>query len=379
MAGALEGVRILEMAGLGPVPFAGMMLADHGAQVIRVERHGDPHREQSIDLLSRSRKTIRIDLKYESGRQVVRELVRGVDGIIEGFRPGVMERLGLGPVELIAENSRLVYGRMTGWGQSGPYAAAAGHDINYIALSGALHAIGRAGGKPTPPLNLVGDFGGGGMFLAFGMVAALLSAGRTGRGQVIDCAMTDGAALLMTMIWSMYAAGQWRDERGMNFLDSGAPFYDVYECADGRHVSIGSIEPKFFALLLRKLEIESDMADQQFDRSAWPKIRERIAARFQTRTRDEWCGIMEHSDACFAPVLSLAEALRHPHNAARGTFIDVDGIAQPAPAPRFSETPASMPLTSRAAPSAAATDELLQGFGIDAARIQALRNEGAIA
>jgi alpha-methylacyl-CoA racemase len=379
MAGALDGVRIVEMAGLGPVPFAGMMLADHGAEVIRVERHGVPHHEQSIDLLNRSRKTIRIDLKYESGRQVVRELVRGVDGIIEGFRPGVMERLGLGPVELVAENSRLVYGRMTGWGQSGPYAAEAGHDINYIALSGALHAIGRAGGKPTPPLNLVGDFGGGGMFLAFGMVAALLSAGRTGRGQVIDCAMTDGAALLMTMIWSMRAAGQWRDERGMNFLDSGAPFYDVYECADGRHVSIGSIEPRFFALLLKKLEIEHDMADRQFDRSAWPAIRERIAARFLTRTRDEWCTIMEHSDACFAPVLSLTEAPRHPHNAARATFIDVGGIVQPAPAPRFSETPASTPLKPAAAPGAAATDELLQGFGIDAARIQRLRNEGALA
>ena len=219
----------------------------------------------------------------------------------------------------------------------------------------------------------------GGMFLAFGMVAALLSAGRTGRGQVIDCAMTDGAALLMTMIWSMRAAGQWRDERGVNFLDSGAPFYDVYECADGRHVSIGSIEPRFFALLLKKLEIEHDMADRQFDRSAWPAIRERIAARFLTRTRDEWCTIMEHSDACFAPVLSLTEAPRHPHNAARATFIDVGGIVQPAPAPRFSETPASMPSASRSRRGAAATDELLQGFGIDAARIQRLRNEGALA
>jgi alpha-methylacyl-CoA racemase len=379
MAGALEGVRIVEMAGLGPVPFAGMMLADHGAEVIRVERHGVTHREQQIDLLSRSRKIIRIDLKYDSGRQVVRELIRGVDGIIEGFRPGVMERLGLGPVELIAENSRLVYGRMTGWGQSGPCAAAAGHDINYIALSGALHAIGRAGAKPTPPLNLLGDFGGGGMLLAFGMVAALLSAGRTGRGQVIDCAMTDGVALLMTMIWSMCATGQWRDERGMNILDSGAPFYEVYECADGRYVSIGSIEPKFFALLLRRLEIEDDMADQQFDRSAWPTIRARIAARFMTRSRDEWCRIMEHSDACFAPVLSLAEAPHHSHNAARGTFVEVDGIVQPAPAPRFSGTPASAPVAHEAAPSAAATDELLQRFGVDPARILALRNEGAIA
>jgi alpha-methylacyl-CoA racemase len=329
-------------------------------------------------VLSRSRKIVRIDLKFESGRQVVRELIRGTDGVIEGFRPGVMERLGLGPVELSAENPRLVYGRMTGWGQTGPYAAAAGHDINYIALTGALHAIGRAGSKPTPPLNLVGDFGGGGMLLAFGMVAALLSAGRTGRGQVIDCAMTDGAALLMSMVWSMRATGQWRDERGMNFLDSGAPFYEVYECADGRYVSIGSIEPKFYALLLRKLEIEDDMGGLQFERSAWPQIRERIAARFLTRSRDEWCRLMEHSDACFAPVLSLAEAPRHPHNAERGTFIEVDGIVQPAPAPRFSATPASMP-AAPAAVSNAATDELLQGFGIDAARIQALRTEGAIA
>jgi alpha-methylacyl-CoA racemase len=377
VSGALEGIRIVEMAGLGPVPFAGMMLADHGAEVIRVERHGAPHSEQLIDLLSRSRKIVRIDLKFESGRQLLRDLIRGADGLMEGFRPGVMERLGLGPVELIAENPKLVYGRMTGWGQSGPYAAAAGHDINYIALSGALHAIGRAGGKPTPPLNLVGDFGGGGMFLAFGMVAALLSAVRTGRGQVIDCAMTDGAALLMTMIWSMRATGHWRDERGKNLLDSGAPFYDVYECADGAYVSIGSIEPKFYALLLQKLEIEDDMAGQQLDRSAWPQIRERIAARFLTRTRDEWCRVMEHSDACFAPVLSMAEAPQHPHNAARETFIDVDGIVQPAPAPRFSATPASTPFTP--APSAAATDELLQKFGIDAARIKALRSEGAIA
>jgi alpha-methylacyl-CoA racemase len=379
MAGALQGVRIVEMAGLGPVPFAGMMLADHGAEVIRVERHGVARREQSVDVLSRSRKIVRIDLKLESGRQVVRDLIRDVDGVIEGFRPGVMERLGLGPVELTAENPRLVYGRMTGWGQTGPYTAAAGHDINYIALTGALHAIGRAGGKPTPPLNLVGDFGGGGMLLAFGMVAALLSAGRTGRGQVIDCAMTDGAALLMSMIWSMRATGQWRDERGANFLDSGAPFYEVYECADGRYVSIGSIEPKFYALLLQKLEIEDDLEGRQFERSAWPQIRERIAARFLTRSRDEWCRVMEHSDACFAPVLSLAEAPQHPHNAARGTFIEVDGIVQPAPAPRFSATPASTPVAPVAASNAAATDELLQGFGIDAARIQALRTEGAIA
>jgi alpha-methylacyl-CoA racemase len=378
MPGALEGIRIVEMAGLGPAPFAAMMLADHGAQVIRIERHGVPDRAQSIDLLSRSRKVVRIDLKFDSGRQVLRDLIRGVDGLIEGFRPGVMERLGLGPVELMAENPKLVYGRMTGWGQSGPSAAAAGHDINYIALSGALHAIGRAGGKPTPPLNLVGDFGGGGMLLAFGMVAALLSAGRTGHGQVIDCAMTDGAALLMTMIWSMRAAGQWRDERGANFLDSGAPFYEVYECADGRYVSIGSIEPKFYALLLRKLEIADDAAGQQLDRSAWPKIRERIAARFLTRTREEWCSVMENSDVCFAPVLSMAEAPQHLHNAARGTFIDRDGIVQPAPAPRFSATPAPTPVMPVADPGVAATDELLLSFGIEAARIQALRNEGVI-
>jgi alpha-methylacyl-CoA racemase len=378
MAGALDGIRIVEMAGLGPAPFAAMMLADHGAEVIRVERHGVPDRERSIDLLSRSRKIVRIDLKSGGGRQLLRDLVRGVDGLIEGFRPGVMERLGLGPAELMPENPKLVYGRMTGWGQSGPYAAAAGHDINYIALSGALHAIGRAGVKPTPPLNLVGDFGGGGMLLAFGMLAALLSAGRTGRGQVIDCAMTDGAALLMTMMWSMRAAGQWRDERGTNILDSGAPFYDVYECADGRYVSIGSIEPQFFALLLRKLAIDDDAAGQQLDRSAWPRLRERIAARFVTRTREEWCKVMERSDVCFAPVVSMADAPQHPHNAARGTFIEVDGVVQPAPAPRFSATPAPTPVMPAPDPGVAATDELLQSFGIDAARIQALRAERAL-
>jgi alpha-methylacyl-CoA racemase len=378
MPGALEGIRIVEMAGLGPAPFAAMMLADHGAQVIRIERHGLVDRGQSVDLLSRSRQIVRLDLKSGSGRQVLRDLIRGVDGLIEGFRPGVMERLGLAPVELMAENPRLVYGRMTGWGQSGPYAAAAGHDINYIALSGALHAIGRAGEKPTPPLNLVGDFGGGGMLLAFGMVAALLSAGRTGRGQVIDCAMTDGAALLMTMMWSMRAAGQWRDERGSNFLDSGAPFYDVYECADGRYVSIGSIEPKFYALLLQKLAIADEMEGQQMDRSAWPAMRERIAARFLTRTRDEWCKVMEHTDVCFAPVLSMAEAPQHLHNAARATFIEVDGTVQPAPAPRFSASPAPTPVMPAADRGVAATDELLQSFGIDAARIRVLRAEGAI-
>jgi alpha-methylacyl-CoA racemase len=378
MPGALEGIRIVEMAGLGPAPFAAMMLADHGAQVIRVERHGAADREPSVDVLSRSRKSVQIDLKSDGGRQVLRDLIRGVDGLIEGFRPGVMERLGLGPLELMADNPKLVYGRMTGWGQSGPLAAAAGHDINYIALTGALHAIGRAGGKPTPPLNLVGDFGGGGMLLAFGMLAAFLSAGRTGLGQVVDCAMTDGAALLMTMMWSMRAAGHWRDERGTNFLDSGAPFYDVYECADGRYVSIGSIEPKFYAQLLRELAIEEGAAGEQMDRSAWPQLRERIAARFLTRTRDEWCRLMQHSDVCFAPVLSMAEAPRHPHNAARGTFIDVAGIVQPAPAPRFSATPAPTPVMPTADGGVAATEELLQGFGIDAARVRALRAAGAI-
>ena len=332
--GPLSGLRIVEMAGLGPAPFCGMMLADHGAEVIHVHRPGGA--PSARDVLLRGRTPLELDLKSPDGVARVRELAGGCDGLIEGFRPGVMERLGLGPDALTAANPRLVYGRMTGWGQSGPLAPAAGHDIDYIAIAGALHPIGRAGGPPTPPLNLVGDFGGGGMLLAFGMCAALLSAAHTGRGHVIDCAMTDGAALLMSMMWSFRAAGIWTDERGTNLLDTGAPFYDVYACADGRHVAVGALEPQFFALLCELTGLAGRPAfARQMDRGSWPAQRALLAEVFLTRSRDAWVELAAR-DACVAPVLSMEEAAAHPHNAARETFRTVGGVLQPAPAPRFS-------------------------------------------
>jgi alpha-methylacyl-CoA racemase len=343
--GPLAGLRIIEFAGIGPGPFACMMLADHGAEVIRVERpQGDGRLAPAdrTDILLRNRRRMAIDLKSPQGAEIVRKLIQDADGLVEGFRPGVMERLGLGPDNLLPCNSRLVYGRMTGWGQSGPYAHAAGHDINYIALSGALHAFGRVGEKPTPPINMVGDFGGGGMMLAFGMVSALLYARQTKLGQVVDCAMTDGSALLMSMIWSFRAEGSWVDERGVNLLDTGAPFYDSYETADGRFISIGSIEPQFYARLTSCLGLASEF-DAQMDRSSWPALKEKLTALFRTRTRDEWCALMEPADICFAPVLSLEEAPKHPHNLARGTFVEADGVVQPAPAPRYSLTPTLHP------------------------------------
>ncbi|MEO1044274.1 MAG: CaiB/BaiF CoA-transferase family protein [Pseudomonadota bacterium] len=341
MPGVLDGVTIIEMAGIGPGPFAAMMLADHGARVIRVERPGAP---QMRDILNRSREIVTADLKSGEGVAKVRELACDADGLIEGFRPGVMERLGLGPDILHSNNPALVYGRMTGWGQTGPYAPFAGHDINYIALSGALHGYGRAGQKPTPPINAVGDFGGGGMMMAFGMVAGILSARQTGKGQVIDCAMTDGSAILSAMTYTFLANGQWRDERGVNLLDTGAHFYDSYETADGKYVSIGAIEAQFYAELRARAGLAEDADfDPQMNPAEWPKLKEKLATIFKSKTRDEWCELLEHSDACFAPVLSLTEAPDHPHNAARQTYIAVDGMVQPAPAPRFSETPAPKP------------------------------------
>jgi alpha-methylacyl-CoA racemase len=347
MTGPLASIRIIEIAGIGPGPFCGMMLADHGAQVIRIDRPGgqalvgDPAK----DLLNRSRLSVNIDLKKPEGIAAVRRLVASADGLIEGFRPGVMERLGLGPDTLLAENPKLVYGRMTGWGQDGPYAQAAGHDLNYIALSGVLDACGRAGDKPTPPMNLVGDFGGGGMMLAFGMVAALLSARTTGQGQVVDCAMTDGSAVLATMIWSLRATGRWNDARGTNFLDTGAHFYDCYETVDGKFISIAPVEPQFYADLIARLGLAEDSDFHvQNDPRRWPALKEKLDALFRTRTRDEWCAVLEHTDACFAPVLSMAEAPSHPHNQARGTFVEVDGVTQPAPAPRYSGTPTALPV-----------------------------------
>ena len=337
MAGPLAGLRIIELAGIGPGPFAAMMLADHGAEVIRIDRPGA--RIDARDPLLRSRRLIGVDLKSPAGKAKVRDLVKSADGLIEGFRPGVTERLGLGPEVLLGDNPRLVYGRMTGWGQTGPYAQAAGHDINYIALAGALHTYGREGEKPTPPINMVGDFGGGGMMLAFGMVSALLHAKTTGQGQVIDAAMTDGAAALMSMIWGFKANGMWGEDRGTNMLDTGAHFYDTYETSDGKWLSIGSIEPQFYAELRRLAGLVEDTAfDAQMDRSQWGPLKAKLTALFLGKTRDEWCALMEMTDVCFAPVLSMAEAPSHPHNAARGTFIEVGGVMQPAPAPRYSLT-----------------------------------------
>lgn len=347
MPGALAGIRIIEFAGIGPGPFCAMMLGDHGAEVIRIDRPGarlDPR-----DALSRNRRSVEIDMKSSDGVAAARKLCASADGLIEGFRPGVMERLGLGPDVLIADNPALVYGRMTGWGQTGPYAPSAGHDINYIALSGVLHTVGVAGGKPVPPVNYLGDFGGGGMLLAFGMVAALLAVRNGAPGQVIDAAMTDGSALLAGMSYAMLAAGTTSDTPGTNLLDGGAHFYDSYRCADGRFVAIGSIEPQFYALLRAKAGIADDPAfDAQFDRAAWPVLKEKLAAIFATRTRDEWCAVMEMTDVCFAPILSMAEAPAHPHNVARGTFVTVGGATQPAPAPRFSATPAPEPVAAPA-------------------------------
>ncbi|WP_150293245.1 CaiB/BaiF CoA transferase family protein [Sphingobium estronivorans] len=342
MPGPLSGIRIVEMGGIGPGPFACMMLADHGAEVIRVERPGAYLDVK--DPLLRSRTIVTIDMKSAEGLAALRELVRGADGLVEGYRPGVMERLGAGPDVLLADNPKLVYGRMTGWGQTGPYAQAAGHDINYIALSGVLHAIGRAGERPVPPLNLIGDFGGGGMLLAFAMVSALLAVRGGGDGQVIDCAMTDGAPLLNAMTYGMIAGGQWRDERGVNLLDGGAHFYDCYACADGQHIAVGAIEPPFYAELRRRIGIEADDDfDDQMNPACWPLLREKLAALFRLHPRAYWCALLDGTDACVTPVLSLLDAPHHPHNAARGTFIEVGGVLQPAPAPRYSSTACDRP------------------------------------
>ena len=381
MSGPLAGIRIVELAGIGPAPFACMMLADHGAEVIRIERpgakKGGPGGDPAKDILLRSRKTIAVDLKSAEGIGVVRDLVASADGFVEGFRPGVTERLGLGPDVLLGATPRLVYGRMTGWGQDGPYAQAAGHDINYIALAGALHTFGRAGEKPTPPINMVGDFGGGAMMLAFGMVSALLHARTTGRGQVIDCAMTDGAALLMSMIWSFHGQGLWRDECGVNLLDSGAHFYDTYACADGAYVAIGAIEPQFYAVLREMAGLAVDPAfDRQMDPRGWPALKKKLAAVFASRTRDEWCAILEHTDACFAPVLSMAEAPKHPHNVARGTFVEAGGVVQPMPAPRYSATPTVAP---RMADGQSDTASLLDGLGYAPDQVEALKAAGIVA
>ncbi len=344
MAGVLNGVTVIELAGIGPAPFCGMMLADHGARMVRIERPGAGARvgdAGSRDILNRNRERLELDLKDPAAIIQLKALVAEADALIEGNRPGVLERLGIGPDVLLALNPKLVIGRMTGWGQDGPMAPLAGHDINYIALSGALHSYGRKGEKPTFPVNAVGDFGGGGMMLAFGVVAAILNARSTGTGQVVDCAMVDGAAILSAMTYSFLGNGMWQDERGVNLLDSGAHFYDTYETSDGKWVSIGSIEPQFYAILLEKagLTDDPDFA-QQMNPAGWPGLKDRLTALFLAKTRDAWCDLMADTDICFAPVLSLTEAPQHPHNVARGTFVNDGGMVQPAPAPRFSVTPA---------------------------------------
>jgi alpha-methylacyl-CoA racemase len=347
MAGVLDGITLIEMAGIGPGPFAGMMLADHGARLIRIDRVG-AHDMQGRDVLSRNREVIQLDMKSAEGVAKVRELCKTADGIFEGFRPGVMERMGLGPEVLMGDNPKLVYGRMTGWGQYGPLAQAAGHDINYISITGNLHGYGRPDGKPTPPTNAIGDFAGGGMMLAFGMVAALLNVQRGGAGQVIDVAMTDGASIIHAMQWGFRGMGMWEDTRGVNMLDTAAHFYDTYECADGQFVSIGSIEPQFYALLREKLSLTEDADfDAQMDKSKWPALKAKLTSIFKSQPRDHWVQLMEGTDICFGAILSMADALDHPHNVARETFIKLDGLDQPAPAPRFTGTPAPMPVGKR--------------------------------
>ncbi len=377
-AGPLAGLRVLEFEAIGPGPFAAMMLADMGADVLLVDRPGGNDlglgHERRHDVMLRGRRSVTLDLKSANGAAAALRLADQADAIVEGFRPGVMERLGLGPDVMLGRNPKLVFGRMTGWGQAGPLAARAGHDINYIALSGVLHAIGRAGDAPVPPLNLVGDFGGGGMLLAFGIACGVIEARSSGRGQVVDAAMIDGASLLATMFSGMLASGQWSEHRGANILDSGAPWYDSYETRDGKFVAIGAIEAKFYAELLARLGLDPKTLPHQFDRAAWPALRELFAATFLSRTRDEWCAAFDGSDACFAPVLTFSESRLHPHVAGRAGSIEVGGIAQPGPAPRFDRTPGAVrrPPPERGEGGAAA----LHDWGFDAAAIAELGELG---
>jgi alpha-methylacyl-CoA racemase len=377
--GPLQRVKIVELAGIGPGPFAGMLLSDMGADVVRIDRaqqvSGD-FSKPNLEALYRGRRSIGVDLKHPDGVETVLRLVESADALLEGFRPGVTERLGIGPDVCLARNPKLVYGRMTGWGQDGPYAQAAGHDINYIALAGALAHFGREDSKPTPPINTVGDFGGGAMFLAFGIVCGLLEAQRSGKGQVVDAAMVDGSALLMTMMWGLKAIGFWDERMGVNVLDSGAPFYDTYETRDGKFVSLGSLEPQFYAELIERLGLTDAGLPAQMDRGGWPELRTKFTELFKTKTRDEWCEILEHSDACFAPVLTMSEAAQHPHIKHRSTVINRDGVDQPAPAPRFSRTTAEV---QRSAPwPGQHTDAALRDWGFDADEITKLRDAGAL-
>jgi alpha-methylacyl-CoA racemase len=376
----LDGVRVIELAGIGPVPFAGMLLSDLGADVVRVDRPAtvagaDPTRP-SQDPMGRGKRSVGVDLKHPDGAATVLRLMTGADVLVEGFRPGVTERLGVGPEPCLAANPKLVYGRMTGWGQEGPLAQDAGHDIDYLAVAGVLGHIGRAGAPPTPPINLVADFGGGANMLVVGVLAALVEAGRTGRGTVVDAAMVDGAALLMAPFWAARASGFWTDERGTNLLDSGAYFYDAYECADGRHVAVGAIEPQFHAALVKGLGLDGEELPDQMDRGAWPSMKARLAGIFRTRTRDEWVEVFAGTDACVAPVLTMGEAAEHPHIRARGTVVASGGVPQPAPAPRVG---GPLPLPGRPVQPGQHTDEVLGELGLTPEEVARLREAGAVA
>jgi alpha-methylacyl-CoA racemase len=376
--GPLAGIRVLEFEAIGPGPFAGMLLADLGADVLVVDRPADTDlglkRERWYDVMMRGKRSVTLDLKSSGAKEAALTLAGRADALIEGFRPGVMERLGLGPEAALARNPKLVYGRMTGWGQDGPLAARAGHDINYIALAGVLHAFGRRGEAPVPPLNLVGDFGGGGMLLALGIACALLEAGRSGKGQVVDAAMVEGASLLAAMFSGFLAAKSWSEERGVNILDTGAPWYDVYETRDGKYVSIGAIEAKFYEDLLSRLSLEGQHLPGQHERARWPELRELLRKKLKEKTRNEWCKVFEGSDACFAPVLTFSEAREHPHNKAREAFVEVGKVEQPAPAPRFSRTPGGV----RRAPPERGQGGLaaLADWGFSAAEVERLRSAG---
>ncbi len=373
---ALKGIRVIEMAGIGPGPFCAMMLADMGAEVIRIDRLAQKGQGHRAHVLNRGRKSLAMDLKNPRALNSVLKLVAEADVLIEGFRPGVMERLGLGPDVCLEHNPRLVYGRMTGWGQEGPLSQVAGHDINYISIAGALGAMGYADRPPAPPLNLVGDFGGGAMYLLAGVLAALVERGNSGKGQVIDAAMTDGTASLLTPFYGLMAMQQWTTERFSNRLDGGAFYYGSYECSDGKYISIGSLEPQFYALLLEKCGIEDESFANQLDEAAWPEKREKLAALFKSKSREEWCDIMEGTDVCFAPVLDLQEAPQHPHNQSRETFVEFEGVCQPAPAPRFSRTPSA--IQSSAALAGEHSEEVLNDWGFSAQEIDELKEAGAI-
>ena len=377
-SGPLVGLRVLEFEAIGPAPFCAMMLADMGADVLLVDRPEDPRlgfgRERRFDVMMRGRRSVTLDLKSKDGVAAALKLAAGADALIEGFRPGVMERLGLGPDALLAANPKLVYGRMTGWGQDGPMAPRAGHDINYIALTGVLNAIGRKGQAPVPPLNLVGDFGGGGMLLAFGIACGIVEAQRSGKGQVIDAAMVDGASVLATMFSGMLASKVWSEARGENILDTGSPWYDVYETSDGKHMSVGAIEPKFYAALVEGLGLAGEALTRQNDRAGWPQLRARFTTVFKSKTRAQWTEVFAGADACVAPVLTFSEARAFPHNAGRGTFTEVGGIPQPAPAPRFSRTPG----TIRGAPPERGHQgrQALADWGFSADQVAALEKLG---